>query len=203
MHIFNLLLLIAEISGLIIKRGVCFSFPCMDGYSSRFEDMYELGPPVSGISPVFKCTEIETGIEHICKFPRLEQTIDELPAEITVLNAIKNSNMPEKNLFVNMKKFFYLKRKRSDFPPALMASNFFKNYIDHMKRINQKIPEEFPIYVEILEYYDENWVDGAHYIRIFPLRTEYEVIHVFRQLVRGIRYLYALGYAHSDIKRNI
>lgn len=203
------LTLLAQITALylkeadLLKRGVkrpidCLSSSCPKDEPNAFESNYELGAPIMTPSPVFKCTERTTGIEYVCKFPRIDHDINELPAEITVLEAIKKSDGNKKDLFVEIHDYFALEGDLSILPQVLRDSNFMAS--------NPKIRYRgyVKIYVEVLKFYDENWMDGFNYVvDKFIKRSEDNKTTVFKRLVSGIIDLQSLGYSHGDIKRII
>lgn len=184
----------------LVRRGVkrpvdCLSSSC-DGPNS-FEAKYELGVPIMKPSPVFKCSERETGTQYVCKFPRLKPLINKLPAEITVLETIKQSDGPQKDLFVQMHEYFHVEYELSTVPQVLKDSVYFK------ANLKEPFPEKLKIYVEVLDLYDAKWVDGFDYIHSSHVhRTEEHATTIFKKLVSGIHYLQSLGYSHGDINRN-
>lgn len=162
-----------------------------------FGTKYELDEPIINGAPVFKCTERETGNQYVCKFPRIRPLINQMPAEITVLQVIKQSNDSEKDLFGHMHEYFALKEvDLSTLPKVLNDSNYIKQ--NSLKNSKNAV-----IYVEILDYYDENWMDGFDYLAYENMDLSPDRISkIFRRLVAGVKYLHTLGYSHSDIKRN-
>lgn len=166
----------------LIKRGACVSSSCMVAELDSFEDKYILGKQIDGKEPIFRCAELSTHIQYVCKFPSMNQIINHLPAEVAVHEVLNDTSEPEKSLFVEMHEYFIVDRIFSQLPAA--------------KRESKKQ------YVEVIKFYDGNWYNGAKYVRRILERSEQDVVKILKQIVSGIKYLYKLGFYHLDIKRN-
>lgn len=108
------------IDKLILALGLSNVEPEKLWPSNKFEDLYHIVRHISSPSPVFKCTEIDTEIEYVCKFPRISK---QLPPEITVIQAKSESSGSEKSLFIEMHQYYSLDRELAH---ELKRSNFFR-----------------------------------------------------------------------------
>lgn len=159
--------------------------------TTSFFDKYRLGDEIEGQGTAFKCTEINTKTQYICKFKDTMQ----LPTEISILTAIHNSPDQRKELFIEMKEYSLIDHDYATLPQELRDSRILQHNYPEATPYNVKF------YVEVLHYYDD-FVDGFDYLKIRNSHPETNSMIIFKQLVLGIQFLYELGYSHSDIKSN-